>query len=163
MSLTIEIRRDAMNNKDSVESYRTDVNRFSSLEEFVNYLVDIGYLPLPTKDEGFWCLRSVWIRYPWTNEPNKKQEIHTELGRISSSYKTFSNGRMYENFTHKSMVAHFKYFPDNLARAEYLFKLYGGSLRWMYNDGYDSEYLSYKVPNEIEEGWKSQLSNIEKK
>jgi hypothetical protein len=162
MSLTIEIRRDAINNEDSVEAYRTDISQFSSLEEFVNYLVDIGYLPLPTKDEEFWCLRCVRIRYPWTNEPNKKQEIYSEIGRIYSSYKTFCNERIHEIFTQKSINAHFKFFPNSLSRAEYLFKLFDGSLRWMYNDGYDSEYLSYKVSNEIEEVWKSQLSNIEK-
>jgi hypothetical protein len=158
MSFNIEVRRDALSSADKTLTCQIDISKLNSLDDLAYYLINIGFLPQPTKDEEFWCVGSLWVRYPWKDEPDHKQEIFNELGRIDKQKRTFFAGNIIEFLPHDSMYILIKFFPDSITRAKYIFKLYDGSIRWMYNDGFDSEYLSYNVPKEIEKVWEKEIN-----
>jgi hypothetical protein len=51
----------------------------------------------------------------------------------------------------------FFYYSDVRKRAKKLFMDFNGSKRWMYNDGFIDEYLSYDIPEEQEILWKKEM------
>jgi hypothetical protein len=131
--------------------------KYFSYYDIIKSLVGFGVLTFSDDD--------IWVAGKRTGTTSLMEQFGEQI--LETEYFKFNSLDRYQNvdLIHRkistSQDVYFKHFLSYIDRAKYLYWQYSGSLRWMYNDGVDQEFLNYKIDPITKLNWSIELSKIQ--